>query len=86
MIKILIQIFLFYILYRIIKEMLFGDEKPKKKIFREKEPEAEAFTPKEPPRAREELVQDPECGVYVPKNSSISSGGDYFCSPECLEA
>ncbi len=35
----------------------------------------------------EEMVQDPECGVYLPKSSAVSTGRSgrkrYFCSVEC---
>lgn len=34
-----------------------------------------------------ELVQDPHCGVYVPKASSLRGAGErYFCSEECRRA
>jgi len=35
----------------------------------------------------EEMVRDPQCGVYVPKSSAVSGGlacrNLYFCSEEC---
>jgi uncharacterized protein len=41
-------------------------------------------------RAGGELVQDPQCGTYVPKARAIVSGtGDgakYFCSTTCRDA
>ena len=34
-----------------------------------------------------ELVQDPQCGVYVPKETAVKGrGGAYFCSEACREA
>lgn len=34
-----------------------------------------------------ELVQDPQCGVYVPKDTALrGSGGRYFCSESCRDA
>ena len=34
-----------------------------------------------------ELVQDPHCGVYIPKESAVrGSGGEYFCSVDCRDA
>ncbi|WP_459942060.1 hypothetical protein [Deferrisoma palaeochoriense] len=34
-----------------------------------------------------ELVQDPHCGVYVPKESAVPGpGGTYFCSEACRDA
>ena len=34
-----------------------------------------------------ELVQDPKCGVYIPKETALRGpGGDYFCSVECRDA
>jgi YHS domain-containing protein len=46
---------------------------------------------KDPPRERdaEELVQDPCCQVYLPKESAlkvrISGKETYFCSRECVK-
>lgn len=34
-----------------------------------------------------ELVQDPQCGVYVPKETALQgSDGAYFCSEACRRA
>ncbi len=34
-----------------------------------------------------ELVQDPVCGVYVPKSTALPGpGGEYFCSEACRDA
>ncbi|GAB4275553.1 MAG: hypothetical protein Kow0092_31150 [Deferrisomatales bacterium] len=34
-----------------------------------------------------ELVQDPQCGVYIPKETAVRGpGGRLFCSPECRDA
>jgi hypothetical protein len=34
-----------------------------------------------------ELVEDPQCGVYIPKEGAIPGpDGRYFCSQECLDA
>lgn len=34
-----------------------------------------------------ELVQDPVCGVYIPKDTALKGPGDHlFCSPECRDA
>jgi hypothetical protein len=34
-----------------------------------------------------ELVQDPHCGVYVPKGSSVRGRGEtHFCSDACRRA
>ena len=44
----------------------------------------------EPGHAGEEMVQDPNCGVYLPKNTALSHTLGrkklYFCSEECLKA
>lgn len=35
----------------------------------------------------DELVQDPHCGVYIPKETAVKGGrGELFCSPECRDA
>lgn len=34
-----------------------------------------------------ELIQDPHCGVYVPKKDSVAGpGGRHFCSEACRDA
>lgn len=34
-----------------------------------------------------ELVQDPVCGVYVPKTTALrNAAGEYFCSEACRDA
>jgi YHS domain-containing protein len=37
----------------------------------------------------DEMIQDPACGLYIPKTKAIEGrvgGGTYFfCSPQCLE-
>ncbi len=34
-----------------------------------------------------ELVQDPQCGVYIPKETALKGpGGQLFCSSECRDA
>lgn len=34
-----------------------------------------------------ELVQDPQCGVYIPKDTAVRGvDGTCFCSPACREA
>ncbi len=34
-----------------------------------------------------ELVQDPQCGVYIPKETALAGrDGEYFCSETCREA
>ena len=42
-----------------------------------------------PSGAINEMVQDPVCKVYVPKNSSLSLKAEgtvyYFCSKECMD-
>ena len=35
------------------------------------------------PRKVDDMVLDPQCQTYVPKNEAIPQGGNYFCSREC---
>jgi hypothetical protein len=35
--------------------------------------------------AAEEMVLDPECHSYLPKEEAIFEGGRYFCSRECAK-
>ncbi|MDF1553389.1 MAG: hypothetical protein P1P84_10030 [Deferrisomatales bacterium] len=52
---------------------------------------AQGRTPRRPASGGElrggELVQDPQCGVYIPKETALKGpGGQLFCSPECRDA
>jgi hypothetical protein len=29
------------------------------------------------------LVKDPVCGTYVPQETAVSAGNEFFCSEEC---
>ena len=54
-------------------------------------PPARTRTPGRPQGGGElpggELVQDPQCGVYIPKETAVKgSRGQLFCSPECRDA
>jgi uncharacterized protein len=50
------------------------------------------FPPTPPPLGERrvdggELVQDPQCGVYIPKETALRGPGEtYFCSEECRRA
>ena len=35
------------------------------------------------PRKVDDMVLDPQCQTYVPKNEAIPQDGNYFCSREC---
>lgn len=35
------------------------------------------------PRTVDDMVLDPQCQTYLPKNEAISQQGNYFCSREC---
>lgn len=35
------------------------------------------------PRKVDDMVLDPQCQTYLPKNEAISQQGNYFCSREC---
>jgi YHS domain-containing protein len=35
------------------------------------------------PTAGGDLVQDPVCRMYVPKQTALSAGNQFFCSEEC---
>jgi hypothetical protein len=74
MIKLAVLIFLGYMAYKFFSEV-FSSPKEEKPVSR-------------PAGAvKDELVQDPQCGVYIPKSSAVKgSDGRYFCSGECLKA
>ena len=37
------------------------------------------------PRKVDDMVLDPQCQTYVPKNEAIPQDGNYFCSRECAK-
>jgi YHS domain-containing protein len=56
------------------------------RLFRKKEPRRRTGNSSSP----RELVQDPQCQIYFPKDKALSlkSNGEtlYFCSEECRKA
>lgn len=88
MLKWLIVIGLAYLFYR----LMTSDGKEAKKAEGTRRPEFTAWQRPmgggQPPDIKGgELVEDPQCGVYVPKESAIAGpDGKWFCSRECLEA
>jgi YHS domain-containing protein len=47
----------------------------------------QAGRPSRPPLDGDQMVQDPVCGVFVPRKTAIvkqvGGGANYFCSQEC---
>ena len=73
MLKWIINILLFYALYKLFKGVT------SKTTQTVEEPQG--------PTLGEELVEDPQCGVYVSRQHAIKGpDGTMFCSRECLEA
>ena len=77
MLKLILFAVFFYLLFKFFR--VFTLKPPKKK----RPPQTNT------PGIVNEMVQDPVCKVYVPKNSSLSihnSGKTYyFCSKECMD-
>ena len=75
MVRLLIFVFLIYILYSLVKKV-FGSGS---RISRSK-PSSGVIS---------EMVQDPYCKIYIPKNEAYRTvlGGKemFFCSKECAE-
>ena len=75
MVRLLIFVFLIYILYSLVKKV-FGSGS---RISRSKPPSG----------VISEMVQDPYCKIYIPKNEAYREvlGGNeiFFCSKECAE-
>ena len=75
--RILLYIILFFILYRIVRSILF----PKKRVFQQQK--------NEPNLQGDETILDPICQSYFPKDSAlkVKKGSEvvYFCSEECRE-
>ena len=69
----LIGFFLIYTVYQIIKQALLKPPAP----------------PAEKTSRGEEMIQDPECGTYVPRNGAVAAQHKgtthYFCSTDCRD-
>jgi YHS domain-containing protein len=81
LIRLLLYGALIWLLYRLVKGLLPGGGA------------AGQRTRRAPPGGRPdrldggELVQDPVCGVYVPKATAVRGpDGHFFCSPACRDA
>ncbi|MBU2548422.1 MAG: hypothetical protein KKB20_08445 [Proteobacteria bacterium] len=73
---------LFYLIYRVLRGMIFAARPP-----------VSGPTRPEPGRVdterTEDLVRDPQCGVYFPRSEGLASMVDgqvlYFCSQGCRD-
>lgn len=75
MVRLLIYIVLLYVIYSLVKRLLLSGTKEKLK--------------KDSSGMISEMVQDPYCKTYIPKNEAYRAvlGGNeiLFCSKECAE-
>ena len=80
LIRILIIIGLFYLIYRVLKGLM--NPAPLNR-FKRSRPDRDTENDSDP----EELIRDPNCGIYLPRKQGIATfvGGrvSYFCSEEC---
>ncbi|WP_305042119.1 PP0621 family protein [Geoalkalibacter sp.] len=71
-------VFLGYTLWNALRRALGGP------------PERKAPRPAARGPRGEDMVQDPQCGTYVPRGDALEVRDDgarhYFCSPECRDA
>lgn len=78
MLRLLIVIFLIYLLYRVVRRYLGAGQTHRQRDVRDSE---------EGPV--DEMVQDPACGTYIPRRDAhrkVIGGREYFfCSRECEE-
>ncbi|MGK2907932.1 MAG: PP0621 family protein [Desulfuromonadales bacterium] len=69
----LIAFFLIYTVFKIIKQALFKSPAP----------------PLEKTSRGEEMIQDPQCGTYVPRSDAVTAQLNgtthYFCSTDCRD-
>jgi len=81
MTRLVLLIVLLYLLYRLIKMVIGGPRLERSR---------EGGKQKKKERIEDEMVKDPQCGVYVPKREAVTAkvGGEkiYFCSEDCKEA
>ena len=78
MIRALVELAVIIGIYFFIREIMGGGKKGKSS------PNAGKTQPQ---KTAEDLVQDPHCGVYVPKTQAVKGpSGTWFCSETCLKA
>jgi uncharacterized protein len=77
MFKLLIYILIFFVAYQLIKKAL-GGKPPAKNHYKTRDIQGE------------DMVRDPTCNTYIPKDNALSAhaGGEvyYFCSEACRSA
>ena len=79
LIRLLLLFLLLWAAFRFLKGLLAPKTSP--------EPRSGRPRGAGPRPAGGELVQDPQCGVYVPKETALQGGsGAYFCSEACRRA
>ena len=77
LIRFLFYAVLLWLLYRLVKSLWSGRQQPP----------APGARGRGSALHRGELVQDPVCGVYVPKSTAVPGGeGQWFCSERCRDA
>ena len=80
LIKLALIVVLIWLLYRGVKGLLTGS-RDKSRIYRGRAKEGQVL---------DIMVQDPQCGTYLPKQEAIRAhvGSEdlYFCSNECRDA
>ncbi|MBI4773121.1 MAG: YHS domain-containing protein [Deltaproteobacteria bacterium] len=80
MIRLVLLIVSLYVLYRLIKAVMSGPRLERSR---------EVGKQKRKERIEDEMVKDPQCGVYLPKREAVTAkvGGKkiYFCSEDCKE-
>ena len=81
MIRLVILTVLGYLLYRLIKTAVGGPRLERARKVRKQGGKE---------HIEDEMVKDPQCGVYVPKREAVTAkvGGEkfYFCCEDCKEA
>lgn len=82
LIRVLIIILLFYLIYRVLKGLM--NPAP---LNRFKRPKTKRRTERD--FDSEELIRDPNCGIYLPRKQGIAAlirgRVSYFCSQECKQ-
>jgi hypothetical protein len=69
LIRVLLFVFLAYIFYVVLKAYWLSRKSRNSRFV--------------DPRKVDDMVLDPQCQTYVPKNEAIPQEGNYFCSREC---
>ena len=82
LLRLVIIVFLFYLIYRVLKSFQIGPRRPDDLFSGQRPPDLDTG-------GVEDLIQDPQCGVFFPRSQGVSASVEgrvlYFHNKECRD-